>query len=189
MKPTILVTGGAGTIGSHTGVELLAAGHEVVVLDNLSNSRRSVLGRIERIAHIHEGAVSFVEADIRDAGALDAVFAAHRIAAVIHFAGLKAVGESVQEPLRYYYDNNVAGTLAPVRASRPWSGPTCKVNRIVFSSSSTVYGDAAQPPFREDSALGPTNPYGRTKLMIEQGPGSALPHRAAAAGRRGSKRC
>ena len=100
-KQTILVTGGAGYIGSHTCVDLLAAGHEVVILDNLSNSRRSVVERISRIARIHEGGVSFVEGDVRDAGALDAVFAAHRIAAVIHFAGLKAVGESVQEPLRY----------------------------------------------------------------------------------------
>ena len=134
MKSTILVTGGAGTIGSHTCVELLAAGHQVVVLDNLSNSRRSVLGRIERIAHIHEGGVSFVEGDIRDAGALDAVFAAHRIAAVIHFAGLKAVGESVQEPLRYY-DHNVAGTLAPVRGSRPWSGRACTLLTVAIHDS------------------------------------------------------
>ncbi len=161
MKPTILVTGGAGYIGSHTCVELLAAGREVVVLDNLSNSRRSVLARIERIADIAEGGVSFVEADIRDAGALDAVFAAHRIAAVIHFAGLKAVGESVQEPLRYY-DNNVAGTLVLVAAMQ-----RAKVHRIVFSSSATVYGDPPSNPIREDCPLRPANPYGRSKLMIE----------------------
>src|SRR5512140_3006460 len=138
---TILVTGGAGYIGSHTCVELLAAGHEVVILDNLSNSRRSVLGRIERIARITRivgGGVRFVEGDVRDAGALDAVFAAHRIAAVIHFAGLKAVGESVQEPLRYY-DNNVAGTLALLAAME-----RANVHRIVFSSSATVYSDVVQ---------------------------------------------
>jgi len=153
MKHPILVTGGAGYIGSHTCVELLVAGHEVVVLDNLSNSRRSVLERIERIARIAEGGVSFVEADIRDAGALEAVFAAHRIAAVIHFAGLKAVGESVQEPLRYY-DNNVAGTLALVQAMQ-----RAKVRRIVFSSSATAYGDPPSNPIREDCPLRPANPY------------------------------
>ena len=158
MKPTILVTGGTGYIGSHTCVELLAAGHEVVILDNLSNSRRSVLDRIERIAHIHAGGVSFVEGDIRDAKTLDAVFATHSIAAVIHFAGLKAVGESVREPLRYY-DNNVGGTLALTAAMQ-----RAKVHRIVFSSSATVYGDAAQPPFHEHSALVPTNRYGRATV-------------------------
>ena len=158
MKQTILVTGGTGYIGSHTCVELLAAGHEVVILDNLSNSRSSVL---ERIARIAGRGTSFVQGDIRDAGALNAVFAAHRITAVIHFAGLKAVGESVREPLRYY-DNNVAGALALVAAMARAS-----VCRIVFSSSATVYGDPPSNPIREDCPLRPANPYGRSKRMIE----------------------
>jgi UDP-glucose 4-epimerase len=159
MKQTILVTGGTGFIGSHTCVELLTAGFEVVILDNLSNSRRSV---VERIARIAGRQVTFVGGDIRDAKALDTVFATHKIEAVIHFAGLKAVGESVEKPL-LYYDNNVAGTLALIAAME-----RANVHRMVFSSSSTVYGDAVQPPFREDAMFGPTNPYGRTKLMIEQ---------------------
>ena len=131
----IFVTGGTGYIGSHTCVELLAAGHEVVILDNLSNSRLSVVERIQRIAGRR---VTFVEGDIRDAKALDTVFSSHQIAAVIHFAGLKAVGESAQDPLRYY-DNNVAGKLALVQAMQ-----RAKVCRIVFSSSATVYGEAAR---------------------------------------------
>jgi len=159
MKQSILVTGGAGFIGSHTCVELLAAGFEVVILDNLCNSRRSV---VERIARIAGRGAAFVGGDIRDAALLDRVFAGHKIEAVVHFAGLKAVGESVAKPL-LYYDNNVAGTLALVAAME-----RANVRRMVFSSSATVYGEAAQPPLREDGALGPTNPYGRTKLMIEQ---------------------
>ena len=134
MNPTILVTGGTGYIGSHTCVELLAAGHEVVILDNLSNSRRSVLDRITRIAG---RSVAFIEADIRDPQTLDTLFATHKISAVIHFAGLKAVGESVQAPLRYY-DNNVAGTLAPVRGSRPCSARKCTASCSVPPPPSTV---------------------------------------------------
>lgn len=129
MIKSVLVTGGTGFIGSHTCVELLAAGFEVVVLDNLCNSRRSV---VERVARIAGRAVTFVEGDVRDAKALDAVFAEHRFAAVIHFAGLKAVGESVERPL-LYYDNKVGGTLALVAAME-----RAGVHRLVFSSSSTV---------------------------------------------------
>jgi UDP-glucose 4-epimerase len=155
----ILVTGGAGYIGSHTCVELLAAGHAVVVLDNLCNSSPLALRRIEQIAGQAPG---FVHADIRDRAALESVFAAHRFDAVIHFAGLKAVGESVAEPVRYY-DNNLTGSLAlfETMAARG-------VKTIVFSSSATVYGDPASVPIREDFPLGPTNPYGRSKLMVEE---------------------
>ncbi len=159
MNRSILVTGGAGFIGSHTCIELLAAGYEVVIFDNLCNSRRSV---VERIARIAGRGVTFIEGDIRDAEVLDSVFAKHSIEAVIHFAGLKAVGESVATPL-LYYDNNVAGTIALIAAME-----RANVRRFVFSSSATVYGEAAAPPLREDAALGPTNPYGHTKLMIEQ---------------------
>jgi len=155
----ILVTGGAGDIGSHTCIELARAGFEVVIVDNLCNSRRSVLGRIERIAG---GAFAFRQGDIRDAAVLKALFAEHRFHAVIHFAGLKAVGESVAEPLMYY-DNNVNGTLVLLEAMR-----AAGVKHMVFSSSATVYGETGEPPFREDSQLGPSNPYGRTKLMVEQ---------------------
>ena len=156
---TIFVPGGMGYIGSHACVELIAAGYEVVVLDNLSNSRRSVATRVARIAG---RGVTFVEGDIRDASVLDKVFASHSIDVVMHFAGLKAVGESVQKPL-LYYENNVGGTLALVAAMQ-----RAKVHRMVFSSSATVYGDAAPSPYREDAPLCPINPYGRTKLMIEQ---------------------
>lgn len=155
---TLLVTGGAGYIGSHTCVELLQAGHEVVVADNLSNSRREVIGRIERITG---RAVAFHECDVRDADALRGIFQAHAIDAVLHFAGLKAVGESVERPLEYY-DNNVGGTLALCRAMVE-SG----VRRLVFSSSATVYGDPDVVPVREDHPLRPTNPYGRCKAMVE----------------------
>ena len=156
---TILVTGGAGYIGSHTCIELAKAGYEVVILDNLCNSRRSVLARMERISG---RPFAFVEGDIRDAGVLKALFAQHRFHAVIHFAGLKAVGESVAEPLKYY-DNNVNGTLVLLAAMR-----AAGVRNMVFSSSATVYGESGEPPFREDSPLGATNPYGRTKHMVEQ---------------------
>jgi UDP-glucose 4-epimerase len=156
---TILVTGGAGYIGSHTCLELAKAGYEVVILDNLCNSRRSVLTRIEAIAG---RPFTFVEGDIRDAAVLKALFARHQFHAVIHFAGLKAVGESVAEPLMYY-DNNVHGTLVLLEAMRD-----AGVRNMVFSSSATVYGEAGEPPFREDSPTGATNPYGRTKHMVEQ---------------------
>ena len=157
-RSTLLVTGGAGYIGSHACVELLQAGHEVVVLDNLCNSRREVLGRIERIAG---RAPAFHECDVRDAAALRDVFRRHAFDAVLHFAGLKAVGESVERPLDYY-DNNVGGTLA-LCAAMAEAG----VRRLVFSSSATVYGDPDTVPLREDHPLRPTNPYGRSKAMVE----------------------
>jgi UDP-glucose 4-epimerase len=160
MKPakTLLVTGGAGYIGSHTCVELLQAGYGVVVADNLCNSRREVFGRIERIAG---RAVTFHECDVRDAAALRGIFREHAIDAVLHFAGLKAVGESVDRPIEYY-DNNVGGTLALCRAMAE-----AGVRKLAFSSSATVYGDPDAVPVREDHPLRPTNPYGHSKAMIE----------------------
>ncbi len=155
----ILVTGGTGYIGSHTVVELLAAGKDVLILDNYANSSPNVL---ERIAKISGRAPAFREGDIRDADGLRALFAAHRIEAVIHFAGLKAVGESVEQPLTYY-DNNVNGTLCLLQAMRQ-----AGVRRLVFSSSATVYGDPHHVPIREDFPLQATNPYGRSKLMVEE---------------------
>jgi UDP-glucose 4-epimerase len=155
---TILVTGGAGYIGSHTAVELLNAGHQVVIVDNLCNSSAKVLDRIEALAGKN---FSFVQADVRDSAALDRIFAEHRIDGVIHFAGLKAVGESVAQPLRYF-DNNVGSTLALLQAM-----DRAGVRRIVFSSSATVYGDPEQVPITESSRLQVTNPYGRTKLICE----------------------
>ena len=155
---TILVTGGAGYIGSHTAVELLNAGHQVVIVDNLCNSSAKVLDRIEALAGKN---FSFVQADVRDGAALDRIFAEYRIDGVIHFAGLKAVGESVAQPLRYF-DNNVGSTLALLQAM-----DSANVRRIVFSSSATVYGDPDQVPINESSRLQVTNPYGRTKLICE----------------------
>lgn len=154
----ILVTGGAGYIGSHTCVALLDAGHDVVVLDDLSNSDAGV---IERIARISGRAVVFVEADIRDRAAVTQLFTAHRIDAVIHFAGLKAVGESVAQPLRYY-DVNVHGSLVLFETMAQFG-----VERLIFSSSATVYGDPDTVPIREDFPLRTTNPYGGSKLMVE----------------------
>jgi UDP-glucose 4-epimerase len=156
---TILVTGGAGYIGSHTCVELLHAGYEVVVLDNLCNSRASVIERIGRIAGRQP---VFVQGDIRDRAVLDEIFGRHAIHAVIHFAGLKAVGESVAQPLRYY-DTNVHGSNVLFDAMARHG-----VKNIVFSSSATVYGDPASVPITEDFPLSATNPYGRSKLMVEQ---------------------
>jgi len=155
----VLVTGGAGYIGSHTCVDLLAAGYDIVVVDNLSNSKLEALARVERISGRK---VSFHEVDIRDKKAMREVFNQHAIQAVIHFAGLKSVGESVEQPLRYY-DNNVAGTVAlcEVMAEK------C-VRSLVFSSSATVYGEPESMPMREDSPVGgTTNPYGASKLMVE----------------------
>jgi UDP-glucose 4-epimerase len=155
----ILVTGGLGYIGSHTCVELIAAGHEPVALDNLSNTSVAVRARVETITG---QPLAFVEADIRDRAALDAVFAAHDFGAVIHFAGLKAVGESVAEPLRYY-DNNVAGSVTLFEAMQRRG-----VKTLVFSSSATVYGDPQSVPISEHFPLSATNAYGRSKLMIEE---------------------
>ena len=154
----ILITGGTGFIGSHTAVELLNTGHQVVIVDNLCNSSAKVLDRIEALAGKH---FSFIQADVRDSAALDRIFAEHRIDGVIHFAGLKAVGESVAQPLRYF-DNNVGSTLALLQAM-----DRANVRRIVFSSSATVYGDPDQVPITESSRLQVTNPYGRTKLICE----------------------
>ncbi|MEE8056373.1 MAG: UDP-glucose 4-epimerase GalE [Pseudomonadales bacterium] len=155
----VLVTGGAGYIGSHTCVELLAAGHDVIVVDNLSNSHLEGLQRVEEIAGRR---VAFYQVDICDKAALAAVFTNNTIDAVIHFAGLKAVGESVAQPIRYYH-NNVYGTLTlcDVMAEH-------KVFNLVFSSSATVYGDPATVPIHEEFPLSATNPYGRSKLMIEE---------------------
>ncbi|MEN1760641.1 UDP-glucose 4-epimerase GalE [Anoxynatronum sibiricum] len=156
---SILVTGGTGYIGSHTCIELLQAGYEVIVMDNLSNSKREVLRRMEAITG---KTVRFYEADLLDEPAMEAIFAAHQVEAVIHFAGLKAVGESVEQPLRYYH-NNVTGTvlLSQVMARHG-------VKRLVFSSSATVYGIPVSVPISEDFPTSATNPYGRTKLMIEE---------------------
>ncbi len=160
MTDKILVTGGAGYIGSHTTLALLEAGFEVVVLDNLCNSSAESLRRVESICG---KAPLFVEGDIRDRALLDELFATHRIGAVLHFAGLKAVGESVREPLAYY-ENNVAGSVTLCQAMAE-----AGVFRLVFSSSATVYGEPAQMPIREDFPTGtPTNPYGRSKLMVEE---------------------
>lgn len=155
----ILVTGGVGYIGSHTCVELHKAGHEVIVADNLCNSKISALDRVKRISG---QSVIFYKLDLRDRAALSAVFDAHQIDAVIHFAGLKAVGESVSMPLQYY-DNNVQGTLvlAGVMAEHG-------VFNLVFSSSATVYGDPARVPIKENFPLSATNPYGRSKLFLEE---------------------
>ena len=154
----ILVTGGAGYIGSHTCIELLAGGHDVVVVDDLSNSEADVIDRIGKIAG---HAPAFVKGDIRDAAAMAALFGAHRFDAVIHFAGLKAVGESVAAPLRYY-DVNVHGSVVLFQAMQQHNGKT-----LIFSSSATVYGDPATTPIVEDFPLQTTNPYGASKLMIE----------------------
>jgi UDP-glucose 4-epimerase len=159
MAHTILVTGGAGYIGSHTCVELLDAGFDVVIVDNFYNSKAAVLARITRITG---KTPLLVQADIRDGAALDAIFATHAIDAVIHFAGLKAVGESVAKPL-LYYDNNVAGTLTLLAAMQ-----RAGCRQLVFSSSATVYGDPASCPIREDAAIQPTNPYGSSKAMSER---------------------
>lgn len=156
----ILVTGGAGYIGSHTCVELLRAGHEIVVLDNLCNSRKEAL---RRVTELTGRSFPFVEADVRDRAALDALFRTHDIDSVIHFAGLKAVGESVEKPL-LYWDNNVCGTVTLLEAMAG-----AGVKTMVFSSSATVYGDPMSVPIREDFPVGvPTNPYGRSKLVVEQ---------------------
>ncbi|RBO99253.1 UDP-glucose 4-epimerase GalE [Pseudochrobactrum asaccharolyticum] len=156
---TILVTGGAGFIGSHACVSLLEAGHDVVVVDNFDNSQPGVFQRIEQIT----GRMPKRETgDIRDREFLENVMRTYNCTAVMHFAGLKAVGESTQKPL-YYYDCNLVGTLRLLQAMR-----SCNVKKIVFSSSATVYGDPQRLPLDETHPLSATNPYGRTKLMVEE---------------------
>lgn len=155
----ILVTGGAGYIGSHTVLELLQDGHEVTVIDNLSNSKEESLRRVKKLTAKD---LFFQRLDLSDRVSLKNLFSSEKIEAVIHFAGLKAVGESVSRPLDYYR-NNVTGTLILLEEMA-----AAGVKKIVFSSSATVYGDPATVPIREDFPLGPTNPYGRTKLMIEE---------------------
>lgn len=155
----VLVTGGAGYIGSHTIIELLGNGHEVVVVDNLSNSSKESLNRVEKITGKE---VEFHELDLRNRVLLESVFKTHQIDAVIHFAGLKAVGESVAKAL-YYYQNNLESTLTLLELMSKYA-----VRRLVFSSSATVYGDPEVLPLVESARKSATNPYGQTKLMIEQ---------------------
>ena len=158
MNLPILITGGLGFIGSHTAVVLAEAGAPIVILDNQSNSSPKVLDRLARL-NVHP--LEYVHADVRDGHVLDALFGRHTFSGVIHFAGLKAVGESVAQPLRYL-DNNVSGTLHLLQAME-----RAQVRRIVFSSSATVYGDPAVVPIPETAPLTATNPYGRSKLMCE----------------------
>ena len=155
---SILVTGGTGYVGSHTSLKLLEAGHEVVLLDNFCNSHPGVLQSLEKLAG---KPVALVEGDVRDAALLARLFATHPVEAVIHFAALKAVGESVQKPL-HYYDNNLGGSLVLLKAMQK-----AQVKTLVFSSSATVYGNPARVPVREDAPLGATNPYGHSKCMVE----------------------
>ena len=155
----ILVTGGAGYIGSHTCVELLNAGHDVTVFDNFCNSQPEALARVQRIAGKRP---ALIQGDVRERAALVAALRDSGATSVIHFAGLKAVGESVQNPLAYY-DNNVVGTLRLLEAMIE-----CGVKTLVFSSSATVYGDPQRLPLTEDHPLSSTNPYGQTKLVIEE---------------------
>ncbi|UCV05422.1 UDP-glucose 4-epimerase GalE [Dechloromonas denitrificans] len=155
----LLITGGAGYIGSHACVECMAAGYEPVVVDNFSNSHPEAL---RRVAELVGRPVVLVEGDVRDRALLRSVFTAHEIGAVVHFAGLKAVGESVAKPLDYY-DNNVSGSLVLFETMAEFG-----VKSLVFSSSATVYGDPHTVPIGEDFPLSATNPYGRSKLMIEE---------------------
>lgn len=156
----VLVTGGSGYIGSHTCVQLLQSGHQIVILDNLCNSKASVLPVIERVGGRN---CVFVQGDVRDSAVLNLIFREHTIDTVIHFAGLKAVGESVKQPLAYY-DNNVNGTLKLVAAMLQH-----QVHNLIFSSSATVYGEQPAVPYVETMPTGqPLNPYGRSKLIIEQ---------------------
>lgn len=156
----VLVTGGMGYIGSHTCIQMIEAGIEPIILDNLGNSKVAVLDRIEALTQVRP---VFYQGDIRDEAFLDSIFAEHSISSVIHFAGLKAVGESVAKPLEYY-DNNVNGSLVLARSMRK-----ANVKSIVFSSSATVYGDPAIVPITENSPTGATtNPYGRSKYMVEE---------------------
>ena len=154
----VLVTGGAGYIGSHTLVELLTEGHEAFVIDNLSNGHEEALSRVKQLANRNFG---FIKGDIRDGEALDRVFSEFSPEAIIHFAGLKAVSESIEQPLTYY-ENNVAGSVELLKAM---DAHDCK--KIVFSSSATVYGTPQYLPIDEDHPVSPVNPYGQTKLMVE----------------------
>jgi UDP-glucose 4-epimerase len=154
----VLVTGGAGYIGSHTCVMLLQAGYDVIVVDNLSNSKEVSLERVQKIAGKE---LTFYKVDLLDRPALEKIFSSHVIEAVIHFAGLKAVGESVQIPLRYY-QNNLTGTLVLCESMSQYN-----VKKLVFSSSATVYGNPKSVPIPESAPIRPTNPYGRTKAMLE----------------------
>ena len=156
---SVLVTGGAGYIGSHTCVELLEAGFDVVVADNLNNSKEEAINRVQEITGKQ---LRFYKVDLLDREGLEEVFRKEAIEAVIHFAGLKAVGESVSIPLRYYH-NNITGTLILCEIMQKY-----QVKKLVFSSSATVYGDPQTVPIQEDFPLSATNPYGRTKLMIEE---------------------
>lgn len=157
---TILVTGGAGFIASHTNVELLNEGYDVIAMDNLCNSSRESIARVEQLTGKQ---IKFYEADMRDIRALDAIFKENSIDVIIHFAGLKAVGESCEKPYEYY-DNNITGTLNIIKMMKQYN-----VKKIVFSSSATVYGEPETVPITEDSKVGGvTNPYGRTKLMLEE---------------------
>src|SRR3954462_13453355 len=155
----VLVTGGAGYIGSHTCIELLNAGHEIIIVDNYSNSKPESLQRVKELTGKD---FAFYEVDLLDRSGLQKVFAENQIEAVIHFAGLKAVGESVSIPLHYYH-NNITGTLILCEVMKQYG-----VKNLVFSSSATVYGMPEGVPISEDFPLGATNPYGRTKLMIEE---------------------
>lgn len=156
---SVLVTGGAGFIGSHTTLELLNAGADVVVIDNLSNSKREALNRVEEITG---RSLTFYQTDLLDRSGLDEIFINHNIDSVVHFAGYKAVGESVEKPLTYYH-NNITGTLYLCELMKEHG-----VYNLVFSSSATVYGDPHTVPIKEDFPLSATNPYGRTKLFIEE---------------------
>ncbi|MET1280069.1 UDP-glucose 4-epimerase GalE [Vibrio navarrensis] len=155
----ILVTGGSGYIGSHTCIQMIEAGMTPIILDNLYNSKLLVLDRIQQVTGVRP---TFYQGDIRDSAILQTIFTEHHIDGVIHFAGLKAVGESVEKPLMYY-DNNVSGTLNLVREM-----DKAGVKSLIFSSSATVYGDPASVPIREDFPTSATNPYGRSKLMVEE---------------------
>lgn len=159
INKTVLVTGAAGYIGSHTCVELLNAGYAVVALDNLCNSSLESLKRVEKITG---KTIPFYQADVCDRNALDAVLKEHNIDATIHFAGLKAVGESVEQPLAYF-ENNVSGTVTLLKALG-----AVGVKKFLFSSSATVYGDPESVPITESARLSVTNPYGRSKLMVEE---------------------
>lgn len=156
---TIMVTGGAGYIGSHTCVELISKGYSIVILDNFSNSQTEVLNRIERITGVSP---AVVQGDVRDRDLLKNTMIEYQCSAIVHFAGLKSVTESVAQPLEYY-DNNVLGTLRLIQAMQDTN-----VRNLVFSSSATVYGEPIALPFKEDHRLLPFNPYGRSKLVVEE---------------------